>query len=252
MIRTRAFLVSAMVAGLGLGAAIEHTNPALGQMILAKIVETAKAPIALFAARSPGERGAGALLSTKPGRGGPHERVLSAVRDREPLSGEPAGADGSPLGIIPGSQDTGGIPKELGTGSGGAAPPFSQYQGFNSFPLVPFPIGFTSAPGQSQGGVQAPFTGAPVIAAPDQLREVAATTLPLFTLGDSVSELLPEITPSVLTIPPGAPPSNSGITPVIPVPEPSSWGMMFLGLLGIRFATVRRRTSKRSDLSGLA
>ncbi|HEY4275476.1 MAG TPA: PEPxxWA-CTERM sorting domain-containing protein [Rhizomicrobium sp.] len=49
-----------------------------------------KDPLSLFADRSPGERGSGALLSTKPGK--PEERVLSSERDRAP----PLGADSVP------------------------------------------------------------------------------------------------------------------------------------------------------------
>jgi hypothetical protein len=44
-----------------------------------------KDPLSLFAERSPGERGAGALLSTKPDK--PEERVLSSEREREPPLG---------------------------------------------------------------------------------------------------------------------------------------------------------------------
>ena len=66
----------------------ERGHPAISKVRRDSIVATLLDPLSLFAGRSPGERGAGPLLSTKPG-GGPQERVLSTVRDRDP-TGDPA------------------------------------------------------------------------------------------------------------------------------------------------------------------
>ena len=49
------------------------------------LMSALKDPLSLFAERSPGERGSGALLSTKPDK--PEERVLSSEREREPPLG---------------------------------------------------------------------------------------------------------------------------------------------------------------------
>ena len=56
-------------------------------------------PLSLFADRSPGERGAGPLLSTKP-----EERVLSTVRDRDPGM-LPAADDPVFASALPGAGD---------------------------------------------------------------------------------------------------------------------------------------------------
>ncbi|MBA2587734.1 MAG: PEP-CTERM sorting domain-containing protein [Alphaproteobacteria bacterium] len=247
MNKTHAVLISAVVAGLALGAAIEHSgNPALA-ITMKRLVDAVKAPFALVAGRSPGERGAGALLSTKPGR--PHERVLSGVRNREPVADVPPAADSSPLGVGPEGLGSGGTPEGIAPG-GGAATPLSQYRG-NTFPFMPFPIGFgTTTPGQPLGASPAPDTAGTGITAPAQLDNAA--TPPVFIPGTTGSGPLPEIPPTVVAIPPDAP--NPGTTPgtpippATPIPEPSSWGMMLLGLLAIVFATVRRR---RRDLSGI-
>jgi hypothetical protein len=55
------------------------------------LVAALKDPLSLFADRSPGERGSGALLSTKPPK--PEERVLSSERERDPLGVPPAAED---------------------------------------------------------------------------------------------------------------------------------------------------------------
>ena len=68
-------------------AVVERGHPAISKIRQAGIIAALADPLSLFAERSPGERGGGALLSTKPG--GPHERVLSEVRDRDPPAGDP-------------------------------------------------------------------------------------------------------------------------------------------------------------------
>jgi hypothetical protein len=119
-------LLVPLFIGLFFVAVAEHGHPAAGKAskpgkggLLAMLAD----PISLIAERSPGERGAGALLSTKPG--GPEERVLSEVRERDPAAGDPAGAAPpgpndpvfgvapntfSPAGGAPGGDPAGGDP----------------------------------------------------------------------------------------------------------------------------------------------
>jgi hypothetical protein len=70
-------------------------DPVIGKTSGRVVLAALKDPLALFAARSPGTRGAGALHSTKPGPAR-HERVLAMVREREPSPGIPADP-GSPV-----------------------------------------------------------------------------------------------------------------------------------------------------------
>jgi hypothetical protein len=130
-------------------------------------------PLGFFAERSPGRRGSGALLSTKPERksalaDAPHERVLSTVRQREPASGVPPVADnsapGNPIfdtapdmpaegGILPG--DTGGVVP------GDSGPPSDQMIGASAFPP---PYDFFGVPGAgSVSAVPEPGTWAMMI-----------------------------------------------------------------------------------------
>jgi hypothetical protein len=64
------------------------------------IVAALEDPLALFSQRSPGQRVAGRLLSTK-GKTGPHERVLSTVRDREPAPSVPDNPIPNTVAAIP-------------------------------------------------------------------------------------------------------------------------------------------------------
>src|SRR6202012_4956979 len=77
---------------LTVGEVTEHTEVASGKTGLPALRAALADPLSLFAERSPGARGAGALHSTK---GGPHERVLAEVRDREPVIADPP-SDGIP------------------------------------------------------------------------------------------------------------------------------------------------------------
>jgi hypothetical protein len=71
--------------------AVAEPGPAVIGTAIAKVggagglVAALKDPLSLFADRSPGERGAGALFNTKPDK--PEERVLSSEREREPPLG---------------------------------------------------------------------------------------------------------------------------------------------------------------------
>ena len=79
----RAFLLAPLLIGLLVVSVVEAGHPATGKARKAGIIAALMDPLAFIAERSPGERGGGVLLSTKPGLG-PSERVLSEVRDRDP------------------------------------------------------------------------------------------------------------------------------------------------------------------------
>jgi hypothetical protein len=104
----RAALLTPVLVGLSFVAVVEGGHPAAGKAgtkggLFAALAD----PLSLFSDRSPGGRGAGPLLSTKP----PHERVLSEVRDRDP-----------DLGIAPGIEPVFGLAPD-GLAPGGGAPP---------------------------------------------------------------------------------------------------------------------------------
>lgn len=163
-------------------------------------------PLSILTSRSPGGRGAGALMSTKPllstlpnGTGGidtagapvvPTERVLPTVRDRPAAGFEP---------IVPAGPGAGGL-GGLGGPSGGIEP------GGNGF--VPFP-GDGGGGGIFPGGGTVPSGGG------------GGGTVPG---GD------------------GTPPPPP---PVSPIPEPASWVMMILGVFAIGAMLRRRRLAGR-------
>jgi hypothetical protein len=85
-----ALLLVLIPVSLAFLAAIERGNPATSKAIRRKIIAALQDPLNLLDERSPGGRGSRILLSIK----GPHERVLSTVREREPpLDITPAVAD---------------------------------------------------------------------------------------------------------------------------------------------------------------
>jgi hypothetical protein len=128
MTRKRLLLLVPVLAGLFFATMAGGSGPVTGTGASAKanlseagknIVAALTDPLSLFAARSPGGRGSGALLSTEPERtaalsNGPEERVLSEVRDRAPAAG-PA-ADG-----LPGT-DNSFLPDNAVFGAGPAMP----------------------------------------------------------------------------------------------------------------------------------
>ena len=137
-------------------AVAERGHPATGKAGAAGIVAALEDPLSLFGDRSPGGRGAGALLSTKPERtaalaDGPEERVLSGVRDRDPGFGDiPPGLGDPVFGVGPeasvaGRTLPGDAPPSDDPFSGGplGGPSFASSQ-----PLLgQAPPGFLSDPG---------------------------------------------------------------------------------------------------------
>jgi hypothetical protein len=104
----RAALLIPVLLGLSFVAVVEGGYPAAGKAGTTKgaLFAALADPLSLFADRSPGGRGAGPLLSTKP----PHERVLSEVRDREPPVEVPPAADNPVFGVPPEGPATSGAP----------------------------------------------------------------------------------------------------------------------------------------------
>jgi hypothetical protein len=249
MKRKHAISMLAVLSGLAFGAIVERSNPALSKIAAAKIAEAFRAPLSLFADRSPGERSSGALLSTKPDRragAAPHERVLAAVRDREAPLDVPAAADSSADSPAVGPEDL---------AAGNAAPgATSPDRAFNTSPFTAFPIGFSGFPAGLPFGTPPATSPIGSGAAPaDQAAGLPPATLPLSPAAPDAPETTPELpstpsTPGAPSGPPTSPPPSGPGT--ITVPEPATWTIMLLGLLVIG-ATVRRRMRKQSGLSGL-
>ena len=167
----RAALLVPVLVGLSLAAVVEAGHPAAGKAggamkggLLAALAD----PLSLFAARSPGGRGAGALLSTKPGLL-PEERVLSEVRDRDPGPGIAPGIDPvfgtAPDGLAPGGDPPAGDPGGGGGDPFGGASPFAPTFNPGQPEFLPFsqsPAG-PSGPGPGIGAVPEPATWAMLI-----------------------------------------------------------------------------------------
>jgi PEP-CTERM motif len=126
----RTLLLAPVLVGLFFVAVAEHSGLAINKMSAAGIIAALKDPLTLFAERSPGGRGSGALLPTK-SKPGPHERVLSAVREREPPLGIPSGVDNPVFTVTPGGLATSNalpgddpLPGDQVAGSPSSAPRF--------------------------------------------------------------------------------------------------------------------------------
>lgn len=178
-------------------------------------------PGSIFAARSPGARGGGMLLQTKPERlaqntyvppgglfGAPIERVLAGVRERPP---EP-----DFVGPPPAAPLVQTLPEFA---MGGRPPP-------GGFPAAPASIG---GPGfiplaNPPGGGGPPGGGKP-----------------------------PGDTPPSDTPPGGGPPpsdSPPGGPPISAVPEPAAWMLTIMAVFGLG-AALRRKRSRRHQAAGL-
>jgi hypothetical protein len=78
----RAFLIAPLLGGILLGGVVDSVaGGGKGMAALTKLVQD---PLSLFEQRSPGERGAGALLSTKGARKSPKENVRETARNAAP------------------------------------------------------------------------------------------------------------------------------------------------------------------------
>lgn len=203
------------LVGLFYVAVAEPGSRAISKVIGHQILAALKDPLALFSERSPGRRIAGRLLSTK-GQGGPHERVLSNVRDRE----SPQVADNSvpdsvaAIPIIPPQYDV--PPTDRTTGSLPFVP---------SAPSIPpsfIPGGFLvpNPPPVNPTGPNPPGPNPPGPNPP----------------GPNPPGPNPPGPPG----PPDIPPPDK--PPVIPIPEPSTWALMLFGFFVLVAAGRRRKT----------
>jgi hypothetical protein len=156
-----------ILVGVFFVAVAERGHPAISKGSAAALVAALKDPLSLFADRSPGERGTGALLSTKPMKtamadAGPEERVLAGVRDRDPPVGglpELPGLNDPAFATDPGSPPAdGGVPGDPGGGSSSFAP-------FSAFPGIGGP-GFLAGGGGDPPGSGPPGSGPPGFGAP--------------------------------------------------------------------------------------
>lgn len=195
--RKHALLLAPLLVGLFI-LAVGHGREAISNASKEKIIAALMDPLSLFADRSPGERRPGALLPTK---SGPRERVLSTVRDRAAPADPPGGTDGPVFSALPPAFETNPDFPPGGPYAGPPAygPPFSN---------TPFLY-----PGPPPGGL--PPEGTPPGGTPP------GTTPP----GGTPSGGGPPGTPTEppTTTPPGT----------IPIPEPATWPMMILGLIGM-------------------
>jgi hypothetical protein len=247
MIWKRTLLLVPAFVGADLAFIAAHDSLVGSSAVISQIAGTLSDPLALFAKRSPGERGSGALRSTKPERTAaivpPHERVLSAVRERQPASGVQPGV-GSPFSAV--------TPE--GPTSSTSVPDQSFLPGGQSFgsPFGYFPGGFGGIPGSqgaaapeqqfasssAENGVGDTFPGSVDSVIPDQ-----GTGAPsdLFPSGEgSIPDSMGAGSPPLDQMPGG----GIVIPVTVLVPEPPSWAVMSVGLLVIGM-TLRGRGSRR-------
>jgi hypothetical protein len=149
--RKRIGLLVLTLMSLAVVEVTKEVSSANGKARLASIKAALKDPLNLFAERSPGERGLGALLSTKSSRG-PHERVLSEVRDRDVPTDMLPGVDTADFNPIPGDPPDSAIPG-IATSPGN--------QPFGSSPSTPFFPG-AGFPGATPQGLSA-ISNAPAL-----------------------------------------------------------------------------------------
>ena len=216
-------LVPAFV-GLFYVALAEPGTRSLTKRIAHQVLAALQDPLTLFSQRSPGMR-LGSLLSTK-GKSGPHERVLSTVRDREP---PPTPENFLPISvtsvpIVPPAYE--GLPTDHTLGSLPFVPPPS------FIPSGFIPGGFSPPSGTPPEPPGEPPPGGPPPGGPPP--------------GEPPPGGPPPGEPPPGGPPPGEPPP--GTPPLIPIPEPSSWTFVLFGIFAVAAArrvrkpqTVRRR-----------
>jgi hypothetical protein len=133
--RKRVGLLALILMSLAVVEVTKDVDSANGKARLASIKAAFKDPLNLFAERSPGERGLGALLSTKSSRG-PHERVLSEVRDRDVPTDMLPGVDTPDFNPTPGDPADSALP---GTATSPGNQPFGSSPSTPFFPGGGFP-----------------------------------------------------------------------------------------------------------------
>jgi hypothetical protein len=204
-----------------------------------------KMPLALLAARSPGEREPGMLRLTK--GAGPEERVLPTVRDREgegPDAGNPIFGNPDAFNpIAPGPSSS----NALSAPDAGASP-FAPNFGQPSFPGFLIPGGSRS--NSDQPPPQGPTDLPPVTENPPGSTPEGPIDLPP-----------PEgpITPPP-DVPPGGPnppdgpnppgePNPPDGPPTLVIPEPATWTITGFGLLAAGLFWRRRAARKQSRVT---
>jgi len=188
-------LISLFILTVGQG------REAISKVSKEKILAALQDPLSLFTDRSPGERRVGALFSTKTG---PHERVLSTVRDRPapPI-----------LESLP-------PPIDQFTGPPTSGPPFS-----NTPFMYPGPPPGPPPPGGPPPG--GPPPGGPPPGGPPP--------------GGPPPGGPPPGGPPPGGPPPGGPPTGGPPPDTIPIPEPATWLMVMFGLVAAGAAMRARR-----------
>jgi len=206
-------LLAPFLLGLTFVAVTEPGGQAFSQAVGKKIIAALKDPLGLLAQRSPGKRSRTRhLTKTK----GPHERVLSTVRER-PLPTEAANplleTPPAILDIPEGALAPAPTPlPAVETGPGVFNPPFFT----PSFPIVfPGPGGPSTLtpPGSTPPGTPPP--------------------------GQPPGSPTPPGSPPLS--PPGSPPPGT-----ISLPEPATWTMMGLGSLAAVVSARRRARKQRA------
>jgi hypothetical protein len=172
---TRTLLLVPVLTALFFISVAELGHTAAGKAGRTGIIAALADPLALFAARSPGERGAGALLSTKPG--GPAERVLSEVRDRDPAAGDPPADPVGPITPDDVAALGNGLPSDGALPGGAGGPGDGGAPGGGSPFFAPFtPPSFGGAPRDPDAG--GPPPGGPGIIPPPPLGGVSTVPEP--------------------------------------------------------------------------
>jgi PEP-CTERM motif len=190
----RTLLLVPFLVGLFYVAAVERGHPANGKPSSGggggnQLVPLAD-PSSLFAERSPGERGAGALLSTKPAFG-PHERVLASERERDPGAGASPPADDPVFGVSPNTLPAGGGDPGAGAApgdpDGGDGSPFGAPAGgnFGGPQFLPRGLAATAPPGGG-GGVGGTDPGLPGIPGVPEPATWAMMILGFFGAGTAI------------------------------------------------------------------
>jgi hypothetical protein len=241
MKRKRALLLIGVLAGAVFATAAVQDGRAIGK-VLRESVAALRDPLTLIADRSPGARDSGALRLTK---NGPHERVLSSVRDREPVpeqdnpfaagtpdqfAGSPLATDGNPLAGTP----------LAGAGSPNFARPFSAIPAV--FPSSGAGSTAPSTNSPTPGGSSTPIPGGS--SAPGAPLPPIAISFPSDPQPGAPSpDAPPPGSPSPPdSSPPDSPPPGSPVLPTPPtsIPEPATWTMMVLGLVAAGSSARRR------------